>query len=140
MWYTFGVQREGWNMPRKHPQAKSSIPGLSVVERVILYVRDTERSARWYAQVLGLPLRGKEPGWVEFETKGVALCLHGGRQGGRRPELNAVSFKVDDFDAAYRALQIQEVEDLTEPFSPAPGYRCASFLDPDGNVIGIEGR
>ena len=127
-------------MARKQPQAKSSIPGLSVVERVILYVRDTRRSADWYSGILGVPIRHQEPGWVELETKGVSLCLHSGRKSGRVPELNAVSFRVEDFDAAYRALQLQEVGDLTEPFSPGPRLRCASFNDPDGNVLGIEGR
>ena len=127
-------------MPRKQPQAKTSIPGLSVVERVILYVRDTRRSADWYSGILGVPLRLQEPGWVELETKGVKLCLHSGRKSGRVPELNAVSFRVEDFDAAYRALLLQEVGELTEPFAPGPGLRCASFVDPDGNMLGIEGR
>jgi catechol-2,3-dioxygenase len=127
-------------MPRRQPQAKAGIPGLSVVERVILYVRDTERSAAWYSGILGVPVRYREKGWVELETKGVLLCLHGGRKGSRTPELNAVSFRVEDFDAAYRALLLREVGDLTEPFSPGPDCRCASFADPDGNILGIEGR
>ncbi len=127
-------------MARKQPQAKTSIPGLSVVERVILYVRDTARSADWYSGILGVPVRHQEKGWVELESKGVALCLHSGRKSGRVPELNAISFRVEDFDAAYRALLLQEVGELTEPFSPGPGLRCASFSDPDGNILGIEGR
>jgi hypothetical protein len=50
-----------------------------------------------------------------------------------------VGFRVDDFDAAYRALQVREVPGLTAPYSPAPGLRCAAFADPDGNALGIEG-
>ena len=67
-------------MGRKNSAPKSSVVRLSAVERVILYVRDTERSARWYSDTLGLTARHKEPGWVELETKGISLCLHGGRE------------------------------------------------------------
>jgi catechol 2,3-dioxygenase-like lactoylglutathione lyase family enzyme len=127
-------------MARKNSAPKSSGVRLSAIERVILYVRDTERSARWYSDTLGLPARHKEAGWVELETKGVTLCLHGGREGGRVKDPTSVGFKVEDFDATYRGLKLREVPGLTEPFSPSPGVRCLSFEDPDGNVLGIEGR
>lgn len=127
-------------MARKKSAPKSSAVRLSAVERVILYVRDTERSARWYSENLGLAARRKEPGWVELETRGISLCLHGGREGGRPKDPTSIGFKVDDFDAAFRGLKLREVPGLTEPFSPSPGVRCLSFEDPDGNVLGIEGR
>jgi len=118
---------------------KSTAIRVSALERVILYVRDTERSARWYSELLGIPARHKEPGWVELDTKGITLCLHGGREGGRIKDQTSVGFKVDNFDDAWRSLQLREVSALSEPYSPAPGMRCVSFEDPDGNVLGIEG-
>ncbi len=127
-------------MGRKNSVPKSSAVRLSAVERIILYVRDTERSARWYSDILGLPARFKQPGWVELETKGVSLCLHSGREGGRVKDRTSVAFKVEDFDATYRSLKLREVPGLTEPFSPCAGVRCLSFEDPDGNALGIEGR
>lgn len=127
-------------MAKKNSAPKSSVVRLAAVERVILYVRDIERSARWYADTLGIAARVKEPGWVELETKGVTLCLHGGREGGRIKDQTAVGFKVEDFDAAYRSLKLREVPALGEPFSPCAGLRCLSFEDPDGNRLGIEGR
>jgi catechol 2,3-dioxygenase-like lactoylglutathione lyase family enzyme len=127
-------------MARRNSAPKSSGVRLSAVERIILYVRDTERSARWYAETLGVIPRHKEPGWVELDIKGVSLCLHGGREGGRVKDPTSVAFKVDDFDAAHRALQLREVPGLGEPFSPCGGLRCLSFEDPDGNILGIEGR
>jgi catechol 2,3-dioxygenase-like lactoylglutathione lyase family enzyme len=127
-------------MARKNSVPNSSNIHLSVLDRVIFFVRDIERSARWYVQTLGLVVRYQEPGWVEFETKGVTLCLHGGREGGRVKDPTTVGFRVEDFDATYRALRLREVPGLTEPLSPCAGVRCFSFEDPDGNVVGIEGR
>ena len=124
-------------MAKSNPAPRSSTPALSVVERIILFVRDTERSARWYSETLGLPVRHKESGWVELETRGVSLCLHSG-PAAKAPTAQ-VGFRVDNFDAAYKALQLREVPGLGEPYSPAQGLRCAQFADPDGNALGIEG-
>ena len=126
-------------MARKKAPAKSSVPVLTAVRRVILYVRDTERSARWYSETLGIPVRSKNPGWVELETEGVTLCLHGGRTRAAVEDQPSVGFKVKDFDGAYKSLQLREVPGLGEPFSPCDGVRCLSFRDPDGNELGIEG-
>ncbi len=125
--------------PKKNPPARSSAPVLAAVERVILYVRDTEKAARWYGQTLGIPVRFKDHGWVELETKGSTLCLHGGRKHGASPDQPSVGFRVADFDAAFRMLKLREVPGLGEPFSPCAGVRCLSFRDPDGNQLGIEG-
>ena len=127
-------------MARKKSAPKSSVPALSVVERIILYVRDTERAARWYSGTLGIPVRFKEKGWVELETGGVTLCLHGGRKRAAVEDQPSIGFKVADFDAAWKSLQLREVPGLGEPFSPSAGLRCVSFQDPDGNELGIEGR
>lgn len=127
-------------MARKKSPAKSSVPALSTLQRIILYVRDTERAARWYTETLGIPVRFKDRGWVELETEGVTLCLHGGRKRAAVEDQPSVGFKVKDFEAAFRSLKLREVPGLGEPFSPCEGVRCLSFRDPDGNQLGIEGR
>lgn len=127
-------------MARKNPSTKSSLPALSTVHRIILYVKDTERSARFYHETLGIPVKSKEPGWVELDTRGVALCLHRGRAARPPKDQTSVAFRVSDFDAAYKALQLREVPGLGEPFSPCAGVRCLPFEDPDGNALGIEGK
>lgn len=126
--------------------AKSSKPktasnlALGAIERVILYVKDTERAAHFYSKTLGIPIKVQEKGWVELGTKGTTLCLHGGRTAkSSKTECSTVSFCVDDFDAAYRALKIREVS-MGEPESPCEGLRYAEFTDPDGNILSIEGK
>jgi catechol 2,3-dioxygenase-like lactoylglutathione lyase family enzyme len=126
-------------MARKKAPAKSSAPSLTFLTRIIFHVRDTERSARWYHETLGIPIRHMDNGWVELETEGVTLCLHGGRKKAAAEDQPSVAFRVKDFDAAHRALKLREVPGLSEPFSPCPGVRCLSFRDLDGNDLGIEG-
>src|SRR3989442_13071541 len=123
-------------MARKKTPAKKSAPALTALARVIFYVRDTERSARWYHETLGIPIRIQDHGWVELETEGVTLCLHGGRKRAAAEDQPSLGFKVKDFDAAHQALRLREVPGLGEPFSPCAGVRCLSFRDPDGNELG----
>jgi len=127
-------------MARKKAAAKSSVPLLAGIQRIILYVKDTERSARWYTETLGIPVRFKDRGWVELETEGATLCLHAGRKHPAAEDQPSVGFRVKDFDAACKALQLREVPGLGEPYSPVEGVRCLSFRDLDGNELGIEGR
>ena len=127
-------------MARKKAAAKSSVPVLAGIQRIIFYVKDTERSARWYAETLGLPVRSKVHGWVELETEGVTLCLHGGRKHPAAADQPSVGYRVKDLDAACKALQLREVPGLGEPYSPVEGVRCLAFRDLDGNELGIEGR
>lgn len=126
-------------MAKKDPSAKSSVPGLTAPARVIFSVRDLERSARWYEGTLGIPVRRREPGWVELQTRGVALCLRAGRRHGPSPDQPALTFRVDQFDAALRGLKLREVPGLGEPFECGEGSRAVFFEDPDGNRLGIEG-
>lgn len=123
----------------RKPGSKSSGLALSVVERIILYVRDVERSVRWYGDTLGIPARHQERGWAELDTRGVVLCLHGGRSAPPPKEPPQVGFKVESFDAAFKALQLREVANLSDPLEPCPGIRVAHFTDPDGHLISIEG-
>ncbi len=124
---------------RKPAPKKSSALALSVVERIILYVRDVDRSVRWYADTLGIPVRHQERGWAELETRGVILCLHGGRSAPPPKEPPQIGFKVESFDAALKALRLREVPNLSDPLEPCPGTRVAHFTDPDGHLLSIEG-
>lgn len=127
-------------MATKTASKKSAGLKLERIERVILYVRDTMKAASWYSKTLGLKVRFAEPGWAELETKGTILSLHGGRKSAKPIEgCASVSFHVDDFDAAHRALKLREVK-VGAVAQPCHDTRYACFTDPDGNELSIEGR
>ncbi len=114
--------------------------GPLAVARILLTVSDPLKSAEWYKATLGIePLEvGTNPPHVILDTKGTLLVLHRGRT--KRCEDPAyVHFRVDDFDSALAALRVRAVE-LGEVFSPGEGLRIVNFPDPDGNMLGIEGR
>ena len=57
------------------------------MRRIILFTSDMERMARFYGDVLGLPMRTNEPGGKEFDADGCKSALHNGpaRPGARPP-------------------------------------------------------
>jgi predicted enzyme related to lactoylglutathione lyase len=112
---------------------------LGRVERVILYVSDFERAVRFYTETLGLALNYKEEGWASFKTEGTEIDLHGGRKEKAEPHAPNIGFRVERLDAATAALKARGVK-VGKIFSPCGGLRCANFADPDGNVLGIEGK
>jgi catechol 2,3-dioxygenase-like lactoylglutathione lyase family enzyme len=110
------------------------------VVRVLLVVSDPIRSADWYKSMLGIePLEVQtSPPHVILNTKGTLLVLHRGRN--KKCEDPAyVHFRVDDFDSTVAALKAKGIR-LGDVFSAAEGLRIVNFPDPDGHMLGIEGR
>lgn len=110
------------------------------IARVLLIVSDPQKSAAWYRDMLGVePLEVRtDPPHVILDTQGMLLVLHRGRTE-RCTDPCYVHFRVDDFDAALTWLKNRGAT-LDEVFSPAPGLRIVNFPDPDGHMLGIEGR
>jgi catechol 2,3-dioxygenase-like lactoylglutathione lyase family enzyme len=108
--------------------------------RVLLVVSDPLKSAEWYKDVLGIePLDVlTQPPRVQLKTQGTMLVLHRGRTK-RCEDPTYVHFHVDDFDSAVALLRQRGVQ-LGDIFSPSPGLRIVNFPDPDGNMLGIEGK
>ena len=48
---------------------------ISRIGRIVLIVKDFERSMRFYRDGLGLRLRSSSGSWAVFETGSVLLCL-----------------------------------------------------------------
>ncbi|CAM5222523.1 Lactoylglutathione lyase OS=Ureibacillus acetophenoni OX=614649 GN=SAMN05877842_102457 PE=4 SV=1 [Ureibacillus acetophenoni] len=43
---------------------------------IILYVKDHEKSKKFYHEVLGLPIRGEHGTYIEFETGSTILSIN----------------------------------------------------------------
>ncbi|HLT17973.1 MAG TPA: VOC family protein [Thermomicrobiales bacterium] len=119
--------------------------------QVNFYVRDVERSVRFYTELFGFeesfrtPQSGP-PEHVEVRLGGfilglaanaAALNTHGVVTGGGNPRAGLVLW-TDDVDQVYARLTGQGVEVISNPHDFLDGrLRVAWFADPDGNPIEV---
>lgn len=107
------------------------------LRRIIIFTGNLTEMARFYAEVLGLPLAGEEAGWKSFAAGSVEIALHSGSSMlGRRPP--KLAFYAADVPAAREELI-------------ARGARMGRLLgrgdlafcdgkDPDGNPFQVSNR
>ena len=103
------------------------------IDNVHIYVRDMDRSRRFYRDLLGIPLDG-DPHWQEADFGGVRFALHETPEG-IEPAAGTVklNFRVADADAAAELLRrsgVEVEEQMREEYGVS--YRV---LDPDGYRI-----
>src|SRR5205823_2047885 len=93
------------------PVRTTAEPLVSRISVIYLYVSDTERSAAFYRDVLGIPLEG-DGDWQEASLDGLRFALHRMREG--IGELSSgtihVNLEVPDIDAAAERLRASGVE------------------------------
>ena len=125
------------------------------LHHVGLVVEDLDRSARWYADVLGLE-RGFDfeipdtsvRGCFVGRTDGVQIELFeraGSAPGPARPDPVAalahrgyghICLTSEDLEAEFARMVSAGARAVWEPRrSPQPGVRMAFLADPDGNLI-----
>ncbi len=108
-------------------------PLVSGFDNVHLYVRDMERAAGFYRDVLGIPLAGDDD-WQEADLAGVRFALHATPEG-IEPTAGTVkvNFRVTAADAAagrVRAAGYEVREAMREEYGIS--YQV---VDPDGYRI-----
>ncbi len=116
---------------------------------VVLFVEDFERLVSFYADKVGLPVRLRAEGYVEFAIEGAKFALlarsrvsqltgdtHAGRPAPGAHE-GAVTILVEDVDRVYRELSARGVPFLGDPHNRAWGQRSVLFHDPEGHLIEI---
>jgi catechol 2,3-dioxygenase-like lactoylglutathione lyase family enzyme len=119
---------------------------LKTIGYVILYVKDAKKTAQWYSDTLGIPVKFAEDGWAELETSGTTLALHGhDKLPSKRDDAQPITvFNVEDIHGTYEALKQKGVK-----FEKEPHEVCAQddfvglstdFTDPDGNKLSIYGK
>lgn len=110
-------------------QAAPLVTGINVV---YLYVRDVERSAQFYRDVLGIPLEG-DATWMEARfAGGTRFALHAlpGEAGAPTAGTIHVDFETADLDEALERVRARGVE-AGEPVRDEWGA-AAELVDPDG--------
>jgi lactoylglutathione lyase len=122
---------------------------LQKADYIIVYVSDMQRSAAFYRDILGLPMKFTSPGWTEFNTGATTIALHktgentqpSSQTQGRPPAGQAQpGFVVDDLQAVYESLRGQDVHFSVTPQKQASGITLAVCHDPDGLGITLQQR
>lgn len=122
---------------------------LKHIGTVITFVSDVRRAKAFYGDALGFRVKREAADWVELETGGTTLALHGGAQprhaavgengsAARGPHVG-ISFEVASVRSEHEALLEKGVRFTRAPAPVAPGMWVANFVDPDGNALGISG-
>lgn len=117
---------------------------LDGMKRIVLLVKDFQKSFEFYSDILKLPNKEKNGShWAVFQAGSILLCIVSPWPGmpyniedfGKSPD--EIIFSVDDLEAVRKELITRGVE-VSEPHQPGPGIKVAEFSDPDGRRIGIE--
>lgn len=120
----------------------------------ILYVADVERSARFYAEILGFEptFQWRNDGCVEYAYLGLGATGIGLARRDASTGLNEmpagqaaapgceICLLVDDVDAASDHLRDHGVQELMPARDMPWGERMAYFADPDGYLLHIRSR
>lgn len=116
--------------------------GITGLGQIAVNVKDVERAAAFYQDVLGLKLLFKAPpGLAFFDCGGVRLML----DRAEKPEFDHLSsilyFSVPDIQAAFGKLKDCGVRFEDEPHviarMPAHDLWMTFFRDPEGNLMAL---
>ena len=120
---------------------------LSAPDYIVLIVADLDRSVRFYADVLGLPLGHRSGPYAQFSTGATRVSLYEREAMATTLGVDALrpappdapgfelGFKVVDVDAAYAELVAAGADAVTPPRDRPWGQRTAYVADPDGHLI-----
>ena len=99
----------------------------------VIPVSDLDRSRSFYSEVLGMRELGSDGDSTYMVRGGCRVVL---RRSGRTGVDTGIVFGVDSPYNTRRRL-IDEGVEFTRPPERTPFGTCASFLDPDGNVLTV---
>jgi catechol 2,3-dioxygenase-like lactoylglutathione lyase family enzyme len=120
---------------------------MNVFYNTIVFVKDVERSKRFYRDVIGLRVESEFDSIVFFENR---FTIHDGRAlletvfkrkpfgrsaGGRRNL--EIYFETDDLAAAYKAVIEADAEVIHPIETQSWGQRVFRFYDPDRHLVEI---
>lgn len=105
------------------------------------YVTDVPKTAQWFKERLGVKATFESPDWTEFSVAGHSLCLHKagkdatGKEG--KPNNTSLILHVDGLRPMVEGLKAKGVTFQADVHEVHPGAYAATFVDPDGNLVGL---
>ncbi len=112
----------------------------TLVNPIIIFVKDFERGLRFYRKVFGLPLLHRVGQWAELDARGFVLSIHGGYQGERFQHQQPLGLHFSCRDVEKTGKLVLKYggrfgKPRTLDFRPDELVTAveARFQDPDGN-------
>jgi lactoylglutathione lyase len=114
---------------------------LHTIPYITLWVRDFERTVRFYRDMMGLPVLEANESFARFGTGGTQLAFHALGPGDPAPGDRGleIHFQVAEVDPVYYELRGRGVEFKEPPANMPWGVRMAAFADPEGWTVEIIG-
>ena len=115
---------------------------LSEIGQIAINVRDLEAAIAFYRDTLGMKfLFQAPPGMAFFDCGGIRLLLGVTEDAEGQNPASIIYYRVEDIDAAHRALSSRGVQFEREPelAHKAEGYELwlAFLRDPDSNLLAL---
>ena len=109
------------------------------VGAVVLLVSNMEKSIKFYAETLELPIKTRSKDWTEFFNNNTVLALHPAPKKKRSLRTGSgtlVGFEVPDIEDTVKKLKVKRVKFFKKP-KEEPFGKHAIIQDPDGHLISI---
>lgn len=113
------------------------------LDHTIISARDPDRSARFLAEILGLPGPENLGHFVVVRVGGTSLDFHAS-EGDVHPQHYAFRVTEAEFDAVFGRIRERGLEYWADPFMRQPGQinhwdggRGVYWQDPDGHLLEV---
>ena len=107
---------------------------------VIVAVSNLEKSAKFYNEIIGLPIKNRRENWVELAKQGATLILHPAirpiNTGTSIENGIVIGLVVGDIESAIEELKSQNVPIYRDVVSHKAG-KNAIVLDPDKYMVSL---
>ena len=113
---------------------------LAPITRIVLYVKNVEKSAEFYQRVFELkPVGLPEKGWIELGAGGCNIALHqAAKTAGFRRAAAKIVFGVKDVAKTRKLLEKRGLK--LGPIHTSPHSTFCNGRDPEGNHLSISSR
>jgi methylmalonyl-CoA/ethylmalonyl-CoA epimerase len=114
---------------------------LTTIGQIAVRIKDLDRAVTFYRDTLGAPFLFRVPNLAFFQLGEVRLMLSPAESPEFDHPCSVIYYKVDDIDAAYRALKAKEVDFIDEPHliakMPDHDLWMVFLKDSEGNTLGL---